>query len=61
MAFKDQSILESAGSEVLDTPPSILAKTRMKYGPKVANKQRVAIILSKARRMGAKIPQRKTF
>lgn len=46
--------LESVGRELKDNPPRILAKTRAKKGKKAADKQRVAILLSKARR-GARV------
>jgi hypothetical protein len=44
--------LEEAGHELKANPPRILAKTRRKKGKKAANKQRVAIMFSKARSMG---------
>lgn len=49
-------ILESVGKELKDNPPSILKRTRRKSGVKAAEKQRVAILLNKARRRGANIP-----
>lgn len=49
-------ILQSVGSELKENPPKQLARTAAKYGPQRAQKQRVAILLSKARRAGAKIP-----
>jgi hypothetical protein len=52
---KDRSILESVGKELKSNPPSVLNKTRRKKGAKTANKQRVAILLSKARSKGARI------
>jgi hypothetical protein len=51
--------LEAAGHELKHNPPKILAKTRRKKGKKAANKQRVAILLSKARRAGAKVPRKR--
>ncbi len=54
---KDEDILESVGSEIKANPPKILGKTAAKYGPGRAQKQRVAILLSKARRAGASIPK----
>ncbi len=51
----DKSILQSVGKEVKQKPPAILAKTFRKSGAKMANKQRVAIILSKARGKGARV------
>lgn len=41
--------LRSIGQELKDNPPKVLEKTRRKKGAKAANKQRVAILLSKAR------------
>lgn len=55
----NDSILEDVGSELKANPPSILAKTRAKYGPEKANKQRVAILLSKARRRGANLGRKR--
>lgn len=45
--------LEKAGHELKGNPPRILAKTRFKKGTKAAEKQRVAILLSKARKADA--------
>ena len=42
--------LESAGSEMKANPPSILAKTRKKFGAERAESQRKAILFSKARK-----------
>lgn len=53
---KTQALTESAFHEVKQTPPKILAKTRKKKGKTQANKQRIAIALSKARASGAQIP-----
>ncbi len=52
-------ILEGIGSELKENPPKILAKTAAKFGPGRAQKQRVAILLSKARKAGASVPQAK--
>lgn len=52
---KDRSILQDIGNELKSAPPSILAKTAAKFGPKRARKQQIAILLSKARRKGANI------
>lgn len=38
-----------AGREMKKNPPRILAKTRRKKGKKAAKRQKVAIMLSKAR------------
>lgn len=55
--FKGRSILKEAFGEIKRDPPAILAKTRRKKGPAQANKQRVAIGLSKARQAGVRIPK----
>jgi hypothetical protein len=55
MASKSKAILESVGHELKVNPPKILAKTAAKSGPLRAEKQRRAILLSKARRAGARI------
>lgn len=52
---KTKRILSSVGKELKKNPPKILAKTRRKKGVKAAKKQRVAILLSKARKRGARI------
>jgi len=46
------SILESIGHELKENPPKILKKTARKKGKKQAEKQRVAILLSKAQKAG---------
>lgn len=50
-------ILESVGVELKNKPPHILEKTRRKKGAKAAESQRVAILLNKARRRGARVPK----
>jgi hypothetical protein len=57
--MSDRQILQNVGSELKENPPRVLAKTRKKKGKKAANKQRVAILLSKARARGAKIPRKR--
>ena len=54
MALKKPSeeALETAGHEIKENPPKILSGTAKKFGPARAAKQRVAILLSKARRVG---------
>lgn len=52
---KAQAILSRVGKEIKKNPPAILAKTAAKSGAKQAGKQKVAILLSKARKAGAKI------
>ena len=56
--MSDKSILESVGHELKVSPPKQLAKTAKKFGAADAKRQRVAILLSKARKAGAKIPKR---
>ena len=53
------TMMESIGHEMKVNPPKILAKTRKRSGVKRAEKQRVAILLSKARRRGVKVKRRK--
>jgi hypothetical protein len=55
---RTKSILHSVGSELKSNPPKQLARTARKFGAKDAAKQRVVILLSKARRAGASIPRR---
>lgn len=45
-----KAVLETIGHELKVNPPKILEKTREKEGEAMAEKQRVAILLSKARR-----------
>ena len=56
---KTKRLIRAAGHELKVQPPKILAKTRRKSGAKRANKQRIAIMLSKARAAGANIPEKK--
>ena len=56
---KDAKILRAAGHEMKVNPPKILRQTRRKSGAAQAEKQRVAILLSKARAAGADIPEKK--
>lgn len=58
VGIKTQRILHRVGTELKERPPSVLAKTRRKAGAARAEKQRVAILLSKARRRGARIPKK---
>jgi hypothetical protein len=50
---QDRRILQEVGHELKTRPPRILAKTRRKKGAKAAERQRKAILLSKARSKGA--------
>jgi len=45
-----KAALESAGHELKVNPPKQLARTARKFGKADANKQRIAIMFSKARR-----------
>ena len=56
--MSDLAILERVGHELKTNPPKQLARTARKFGAKDAGKQRVAILLSKARKAGASIPRR---
>jgi hypothetical protein len=53
---KTKSILQSVGHELKHDPPTILGKTRRKFGAARAESQRTAILLSKARKEGARVP-----
>jgi len=56
MASKsNREILQAMGHELKHNPPRVLAKTRKKKGRKQAERQRRAILLSKARRAGARV------
>lgn len=54
------SILEGVGHEMKMNPPKILAHTRAKFGAADAERQRKAILLNKARKLGARIKGRKS-
>jgi hypothetical protein len=58
---KSKGLIESAGREMKDNPPAILASTRRKFGSARAESQRRAILLSKARAKGARIPKPKSM
>lgn len=53
-----KTILGRIGDELKRNPPAALAKTRRKFGAKRAEAQRRAILLSKARKAGARIPKK---
>jgi hypothetical protein len=55
---KSRRILKSVAHELKHNPPSILATTRRKKGAKAAERQRKAILLSKARKRGARIKRK---
>jgi len=52
----DSDKLEAIASEMKVNPPAIVSATRRKFGAARAAKQKTAILLSKARRAGVKIP-----
>ncbi len=58
MPDRNARILTGIGRELRDNPPAILDKTRRKKGAAAADRQRVAILLSKAREAGASIPKK---
>lgn len=49
--------LSAIGQEMKANPPAILRQTRRKFGVERAEKQRTAILLSKGRQAGVKIPK----
>lgn len=55
MADKD-STMSAIASELRENPPAIVNATRRKFGVARAEKQRKAILLSKARAAGVSIP-----
>ncbi len=55
MAKKD-STLETIGHEMRVNPPAVVNATRRKFGAQRAESQRRAILLSKARKAGVKVP-----
>jgi hypothetical protein len=57
---KKRRIFSKVGAELRDNPPRIVEKTRREKGNIAAEKQRKAILLSKARRAGARIPYKKS-
>lgn len=59
MASKS-AILESVGHELKVNPPKILKHTAAKFGKADAEKQRKAILLSKARKAGANVPSKRS-
>lgn len=48
-------LLQKAFHEVKHNEPGVVAKTRKKKGPKAAQKQKIAIAMSKARQAGADV------
>ncbi len=55
MADKEDK-LEAIGHELKANPPAIVNATRRKFGAARAQKQNTAILLSKARKAGVKLP-----
>jgi hypothetical protein len=53
---KGKSTLSAIGEEMKANPPAILNETKRKFGVQRAQKQRTAILLSKARQAGISIP-----
>ena len=51
-----KSKMDALGEEMKANPPSVLNETRRKFGVQRAQKQRTAILLSKARQAGVSIP-----
>ena len=56
---KTRRLVRAAFREVSENPPARLKKTRKKFGRTRANKQKIAIALSKARKAGARIPKKR--
>ena len=56
-ASKSARKVTEAFREVYANEPAVVGDTRAKFGAKRAQRQKVAIALSKARRAGAKAPQ----
>ena len=54
---KTKKTLQRIGKELKRNPPAVLAKTRRKKGKAAAERQRKAILLSKARKAGARVPR----
>lgn len=52
---KSRSITQRTFHEVFNNEPGIVGHTRKKFGAKRAKAQKIAIALSKARRLGANI------
>jgi len=52
---RSSRILSAVGHELKTNPPAVLAKTRHKKGKQAAEKQRIAILMSKARAKGVRM------
>lgn len=55
---KTQKRIAAAAREVRKDEPAVVGKTRRKFGAKRAAAQKTAIVLSKARKAGARIPKK---
>ena len=55
MAKRSARILQKMGHEMKERPPAVIAKTMRKQGKAAMERQRKAILLSKARAAGAKV------
>ncbi len=55
---KTRRILKNVGHELKANPPKVLAVTRRKKGAAVAKRQKTVILLSKARKRGARIKRK---
>lgn len=53
-----RALIDAAFHEVMGQPPARVKQTRRTRGKKAAQKQAVAIALSKARKAGARIPRK---
>lgn len=52
MAGKNKAILQEIGKELKQNPPKVVQATERKFGVARAQKQKKAILLSKARKAG---------
>lgn len=48
--YPKASAIEKAGHEIKENPPAVVKHTERKFGKKRARKQKIAIMLSKARK-----------
>jgi hypothetical protein len=51
-SYPSRKSIETAGKEMKNNPPSQLAKTKKKFGKAREKKQKIAMMLSKARKEG---------
>jgi hypothetical protein len=52
-----KAILQDVGKELKNNPPKVVNSTQKKFGVARAKKQKTAILLSKARKLGAHVPK----